>query len=88
MGKIPKERGEYKELPGGFGREVDASTEEIDAARRSSSGLLGVAALRVRGREEERCERCRGWCCPFIARKEAGEGAWRRWAERSVAAGH
>jgi hypothetical protein len=87
-GKIPKERGEYKELTGGFGREVEASTEEIDAARRSSGGLLRAAALRMRGREEERCERCRGGCRPFIARKGAGEGARRRWAVRSVAADH
>jgi hypothetical protein len=34
-GKIPKERGAYKELTGGFGREVEESTEEINAAQRS-----------------------------------------------------
>jgi hypothetical protein len=28
--------------------------EEIEVARRSSGGFLGAAALRVRGREEER----------------------------------
>jgi hypothetical protein len=45
-GRIPKERGEYKELTGGLGREIQAPTEEIDDEGRNSGGLFVVATLR------------------------------------------
>jgi hypothetical protein len=55
---------------------------------RSSGGGAPAAVLREWLREEERCERCRGGYPPFIARKGEGEGAWRRFAARSVGGRH
>jgi hypothetical protein len=50
MGVAPKRRGGRKELTKGLGTEEEAPVKEIGAARRSSDGSFGVAALRVRGR--------------------------------------
>jgi hypothetical protein len=54
-GRIPKERGEYTELTGGLGREVEAPAEEIDGEGRSSGSRFVAATLRGRVGVEERC---------------------------------
>jgi hypothetical protein len=62
-GDFTKTRGGHKELTKGLGTEEETPVKETGAARRSSGGSFGAAALRVRGREEEwRGVKRRPWC--------------------------
>jgi hypothetical protein len=66
----------HQELEG----EGNTAEEEIGAARRSSGGLLGAAALRERGRAEKRRVVKRGLCPPFYSPEREGRRARRRWS--------
>jgi hypothetical protein len=86
MGITQKRRGRLEELTGILGREVEAPVEEIGAARRSSGGSSGAAALRTREREGKWCRVKRRWCRPFYNSERSrgrgveavARGRWRR----------
>jgi hypothetical protein len=68
----PGGRGEDKEAHQGLGGEGIRAEEEIGAARRSSGGSSGAAALHTREREREWCGVTRRWCSFFIGRRGKG----------------
>jgi hypothetical protein len=72
--KTPGGRGEDVEAHQGLEGEGNTAEEEIGAARRSSGGSSGVAALCTRERKEKWCGVKRRCCCPFIGQRGKGEG--------------
>jgi hypothetical protein len=54
-GKLPEERRECEDLYHGLGTVRGAAEKEIEAARQSSGGSSGVAALCTRERKEKWC---------------------------------
>jgi hypothetical protein len=84
--KTPGGRGEDVEAHQGLEGERNTAEEEIRAARRSSGGSSGVAALCTRERKEKWCGVKRRSCCPFYSTAEVkgrrcgGGGRRGRWA--------
>jgi hypothetical protein len=87
-GKRSRASNRKKRTPGGRGEDVEAhlglegegntAEEEIRAARRSSGGSSGVAALRTKEREGEWCRVKRRPGAPFIGLRRERKGRPRR----------